>query len=138
MDSLLKGIPRVILSFDDVLIDAQTPDPFADWLCSVLQRFHTADLKVKWEKCLLGIPQVDFLGFTVDTDGVHPARDKIRVICNVPPPSSKQELKAFLGLLNFYHSFIPHKAAVAKPLHRLLDKQAPGCGAPARWQRFRP
>ncbi|XP_060110918.1 uncharacterized protein K02A2.6-like, partial [Heteronotia binoei] len=34
-------------------------------------------------------------------------------------------LQSFLGLLNFYHSFLPHKAAVAEPLHRLLDKQAP-------------
>ncbi|XP_060113007.1 uncharacterized protein K02A2.6-like, partial [Heteronotia binoei] len=33
--------------------------------------------------------------------------------------------QAFLGLLNFYHAFLPHKAAVAEPLHRLLDKNRP-------------
>ncbi|KRX18868.1 Uncharacterized protein T07_3375, partial [Trichinella nelsoni] len=33
-------------------------------------------------------------------------------------------LQAFLGLLNFYHSFLKNKATVAEPLHRLLDKNA--------------
>lgn len=26
--------------------------------------------------------------------------------------------------MNFYHAFLPHKATVAEPLHRLLDKKA--------------
>nr|XP_037288668.1 uncharacterized protein K02A2.6-like [Rhipicephalus microplus] len=36
----------------------------------------------------------------------------------------RTELQAFLGLVNFYHAFLPHKATVAEPLHRLLDKKA--------------
>lgn len=35
------------------------------------------------------------------------------------------ELQAFLVLLNLYHTFLPHMAVVAKPLHRLLVKKAP-------------
>ena len=30
-------------------------------------------------------------------------------------------MQAFLGLLNFYHSFLKNKATVVEPLHRLLD-----------------
>ncbi|XP_060092539.1 uncharacterized protein K02A2.6-like, partial [Heteronotia binoei] len=37
----------------------------------------------------------------------------------------RAKLQSFLGVLNFYHSFLPHKAALAEPLHRLLDKKAP-------------
>ncbi|XP_060126817.1 uncharacterized protein K02A2.6-like [Zootoca vivipara] len=125
MDSLLKGIPGVTPFFDDVLIAGPTPEEFEDRLRSVLHRFQTAGLKVKREKCLLGVPQVDFLGFKVDAEGVHPTGDKVRAICEAPAPKSKSELQSFLGLLNFYHAFLPHKAAVAEPLHRLLDKRAP-------------
>ena len=62
------------------------------------------------------------MGFTIDEKGVHPTPAKVKVIHNVPQPQSKAELQAFLGLLNFYHAFLPNKATVAKPLHRLLDK----------------
>lgn len=40
-------------------------------------------------------------------------------------PTNKTELQAFLGLLNFYSIFLPHKASVAEPLHRLLDSTSP-------------
>ncbi|XP_032997764.1 uncharacterized protein K02A2.6-like [Lacerta agilis] len=124
MDHLLKGIPGVTPFFDDVLIAAPSREDFAASLRTVLQRFQAAGLKVKQKKCLLGVNSVDFLGFRVDADGLHPTEDKVRAICDAPAPKNKAELQAFLGLLNFYHAFLPHKAAVAEPLHRLLDKKA--------------
>lgn len=87
-------------------------------------KFNSAGLIIK-KKCFLGVDKVDFLGFTVDADGIHPAGDKNRAITKAPAPKSKVELQEFLGLLNFYHAFLPHKAVVAKPLHRLLGTKAP-------------
>ncbi|XP_060100332.1 uncharacterized protein LOC132575538, partial [Heteronotia binoei] len=125
MDSLLKGIPGVQPFFDDVLVAAPDPEEFGNRLREVLRRFQTAGLKVKREKCLLGVPRVEFLGFAVDATGIHPTEEKTRAIVQAPTPTSKAELQSFLGVLNFYHSFLPHKAALAEPLHRLLDKKAP-------------
>ncbi|XP_032997803.1 uncharacterized protein K02A2.6-like [Lacerta agilis] len=111
MDHLLKGIPGVTPFFNDVLIAAPSREDFAASLRTVLQRFQAAGLKVKQKKCLLGVNSVDFLGFRVDADGLHPTEDKVRAICDAPAPKNKAELQAFLGLLNFYHAFLPHKAA---------------------------
>lgn len=77
MNSLLKGLPGVTPFFDDVLIAVPTKEEFAACLCSVLQCFAIAGLKVKRENCLLGVDQMDFLGFTVDTARIHPSRDKL-------------------------------------------------------------
>lgn len=90
----------------------------------MLQRFDSAGLKVK-KKCLLGADKVDFLGFTVDADGIPPAGYKIRAILVALVPKSTAVLQAFLGLLKFHHIFLPQKAAVVDPLYRLLDKEAP-------------
>lgn len=122
MDSLLKGIPGVKPFFYDILIAVATPEDFTS---AVLHCFNEARLKVKREKCLLRVRKVDFLGFTVNADGLHPARGKVKAIVEVPQPKSKAELQAFLCLLNFYHAFLPRKAAVVEPLHHLLDKKAP-------------
>ncbi|XP_033014637.1 uncharacterized protein K02A2.6-like [Lacerta agilis] len=103
---------------------------------TVLQRFQAAGLQVKQKKCLLGVNSVDFLGFRVDADGLHPTEDKVHAICDAPAPKNKAELQAFLGLLNFYHAFLPHKAAVAEPLHQLLDKKAPWVWGPRQAKSF--
>ncbi|KFD51197.1 hypothetical protein M513_07961 [Trichuris suis] len=51
----------------------------------------------------------------------------MEAIYNAPIPRNKREVQAFLGLLNFYNSFLKDKATVAEPLHRLLDKGAKWC-----------
>ncbi|XP_062532911.1 uncharacterized protein LOC134201686 [Bombyx mori] len=61
-------------------------------------------------------------GFIIDAEGIHPAPSKVESILKTPKPKNVQELQAFLGLYNFYERFIPHKATVLEPLHRLLDK----------------
>lgn len=119
MDSLLKAIPGVTPFSNDVLISAPTGEEFASRMRTVLPHFDAAGLKVKREKCLLGGVKVDFLGFTMDMEDIPPAEDKIRVIKEAATPKSKAELQAFLGLLNVYHTFLPHTVAVAEPLHRL-------------------
>nr|XP_056718397.1 uncharacterized protein K02A2.6-like [Euleptes europaea] len=125
MEDLLKGLPGVVPYFDDVLIAASSEDELLDRVRRVLRCFRDAGLTVKREKCQLGLPQVEFLGYLIDAEGIHPTPDKIKAIHNAPPPRSKQELQSFLGLLNFYHAFLPNKASVAEPLHRLLDKSSP-------------
>uniref|UniRef100_A0A5S6QAL9 RNA-directed DNA polymerase n=1 Tax=Trichuris muris TaxID=70415 RepID=A0A5S6QAL9_TRIMR len=44
-----------------------------------------------------------------------------RAIKLAPPPKDVKQLQAFLGMLNFYSVFLPKKATVLEPLHRLLD-----------------
>uniref|UniRef100_A0A672LAQ4 Reverse transcriptase/retrotransposon-derived protein RNase H-like domain-containing protein n=1 Tax=Sinocyclocheilus grahami TaxID=75366 RepID=A0A672LAQ4_SINGR len=60
--------------------------------------------------------------FRVDKDGIKPTCEKVEAIQKAPPPWNKTELQAFLRLLNFYSCFLPNKATVLEPLHRLLDQ----------------
>lgn len=123
IDSLLKGIPGITPFFDSILIVAPTSSEFAGCLCTMLQWFQTTGLKVKWGKYFLGVPCLNFLGFTMDADGIHLAQDKIHAICSAPVSQNNAKLHA-LELLNFDHAFPSHKVAVVKLLHRLLDNQA--------------
>ncbi|XP_039192295.1 uncharacterized protein K02A2.6-like, partial [Crotalus tigris] len=124
MENTLRGIPGVCPYFDDVLIAGDSTHILAERLRAVLLRFRKSGLKLKKDKCMIGVPSTEFLGFKIDAAGIHPAESKLTAILEAPRPKSKAELQAFLGLLNFYNSFLPQKASVAEPLHRLLDKQA--------------
>lgn len=82
-----------------------------------------ASLKLKKQKCRFGVPRVEFLGCLINSTGIHPTPSTVEAIKKVPTSTNKTELQAFLGLLNFYSVFLPHKASVAEPLHRLLDNK---------------
>lgn len=48
--------------------------------------------------------------------------DKVQVIYDFPQPKSDRQLRQFIGLVNFYHRFLPHAAELMQPLHDLLSK----------------
>lgn len=125
MERLLCGLPGVVPYFDDVLISASSQGELIERVRNVLLCFRKAGLKLKKHKCVIGVPKVEFLGFLIDANGIHPTPSKAEAIRSAPTPTCKAELQAFLGLLNFYNSFLPHKASLAEPLHRLLDKNCP-------------
>ena len=63
---------------------------------------------------------MDFLGHRVNSQGICPLPDKVQVIQNFPQPQSQGQLREFLGLINFYHRFIPHCAQLLQPLQQFL------------------
>ncbi|KAG5865080.1 hypothetical protein JTB14_038365 [Gonioctena quinquepunctata] len=122
MDSRLAGIKGVMSYFDDVLIVAESADQLEVKLRSVLKRFKEDGLRLRADKCEFFVCQVKFLGFLITKDGSSPTNGKIKAIQEAPAPTSKLELQAFLGMLNFFHLFLENKATVAEPLHKLLHK----------------
>ncbi|KRY27372.1 Uncharacterized protein T01_13067 [Trichinella spiralis] len=123
IDQLTKCIPGVLPYFDDILIVAKDESMLAKRLATLLKRFYDAGLRLNAEKCKFCLRRIQFLGFDIDASGIHPSKQKVAAIHNTPQPKNKEELQTFLGLLNFYHSFLQNKATVAEPLHRLLDKE---------------
>lgn len=125
MERLLHGLPRVVLYFDNIFVSAKSEAELVRHLRLVFNCFRQKGLKLKANKCKLGARQVEFLGFLVDADSLHPAPSKVRAILEAPILANRTELQAFLSLLNFYNIFLPHKSTVAEPLHRLLRAQDP-------------
>lgn len=125
MERILHSIPGVIPYFDDVLMSATSRPELLARVRTVLSRFQQVGLTVKKEKCHIAVPQVEFLGFLIDSVGLHPTTSKTKAIHEAPTPTSKAELQAFLGLLNFYTIFLRYKASVVEPLHWLLDCKSP-------------
>ena len=58
--------------------------------------------------------------------------DKVQAIRDFPLPFTQRKLREFLGLVNFYHRFVPSCAQTLQPLHDLL-KTAPKGTAPLTW-----
>ena len=53
----------------------------------------------------------------MDSHGIHPLEEKVQVIRDFPQPTTQRKLREFLGLVNFYHRFLPN---TLQPLNELL------------------
>ncbi|KAJ1524592.1 hypothetical protein ONE63_011078 [Megalurothrips usitatus] len=121
---LLAGLDGVKVWLDDILVRGRTRQEHDALLHEVLTRLSAAGLRVHAEKCQFYMTSLDYLGFHLDAEGVTPLPDRVAAIANAPAPTNVSELRAFLGKLNFYDKFLPHRATVCEPLYRLLDKEA--------------
>ena len=105
VDSLLQGIPHTIVYLDDILITGKTQDEHCRNLETVLSRLTQAGLRLKRNKCVFFQKEVAYLGHKIDKQGIYPNGEKVRAIQNAPEPKNVQELRAYLGLINYYGRF---------------------------------
>ncbi|XP_046868462.1 uncharacterized protein LOC124460906 [Drosophila willistoni] len=125
IERIVQNVSGVLPYFDDIIVMGKSEQELAVRLNEVLSRFDKAGLRLRRDKCQFGVPSVEFLGFKIDALGIRPCASKVEAIKCAPAPKDKKQLQAFLGLIKLYQAFLPYKATVAEPLHRLLDKNAP-------------
>ncbi|XP_039511288.1 uncharacterized protein K02A2.6-like [Pimephales promelas] len=123
MESLVAGIPNVAVYLDDILLTGQSDQGHLATLNQVLNRLREAGLRLKRNKCVFMEQEAEFLGHKVDASGLHPLPHKVRAIQEAPAPTNVTELRAYLGLLNYYNRFLPHLSTLLSPLHGLLRKE---------------
>ena len=66
---------------------------------------------------------VEYLGHQIDRHGIQALPEKVTAITNAPKPRNVQELRSFLGLLNYYGKFIPNLSSILHPLNQLLREK---------------
>lgn len=120
MNSLLAGIDGVACLLDDIVISGLNREEHDQRVLNVLQRLSEVGLRLNIKKCVFAVNRVCFLGYEIDSEGIHPSKEKIQEIKEKPIPRNKTELKAFLGLYNFYERFVINKASIMQPLYKLL------------------
>ena len=77
-------------------------------------------LKIKLKKCHFFQCCIVFLGYVLSADSISANPEKVDKVKSWPVPMSPKELHSFLGLVSYYHHFIPNFAVIAKGLHDLV------------------
>ena len=125
METLLAGIAGVGVLIDDVIVSAGSEEEHLQRLEEVLKRFSEAGLRLQRKKCQFGAASVVYLGHHISAEGVKPTTDKVSAIDRAPEPKNLKELKAWLGLVNYYAKFMKNLATKLAPLYRLLKREQP-------------
>ena len=63
---------------------------------------------------------VEYLGYRIDAQGLHAIEKKVEAIRNAPAPENQQQLRSFLGMINYYSKYISNYSTITHPLNELL------------------
>ena len=126
IDEIFSDMPNILGIADDILVigynDNGTDHDTA--VCKVLWRFKEVNLKLNKEKCHFRCTSIPFFGEVISRRGVQPYPQKIKALTDMPAPNNKNELQAFLGIINYLGKFSQGTANVCDPLHKLTSSKA--------------
>ena len=69
----------------------------------------------------VGVATLEFLGHKVSEHGIEPLEERVQALQQFPLPDTQRKLREFLGLINFYHRFVPNCAGILQPLNAMLS-----------------
>ncbi len=129
MDILLRPHQSYAAAYlDDVVVHSESWEEHLAQLRRVLLELWRAGLTANPRKCHLALFDARYLGFQVGRGLIRPQEKKVTAILSAPQPTTKTQVRAFLGLAGYYRCFIPNFSSLASPLTDLTRKGQPENG----------
>lgn len=120
MENLFKGMEGVQPFLDDILITGPTTQDHLQRLEEVFKKLEEVGLTVCPDKCVFFKDEVEYLGFKISKEGLRKTDSKMATITKAKKPTNITEVRAFTGLVNYYHKFLPNIAHILSPIYNLL------------------
>ncbi|KAG5897166.1 hypothetical protein JTB14_020895 [Gonioctena quinquepunctata] len=118
----LRRCKNCINYLDDIIVYGSTEQEHDDCLVKVMQVFE--DILLNKTKCIKKVQQLCFLGHNLSHKGIDADQEKVKTILQFRPPTSKEEVRSFLGLVTYLGKFIPDLATTTEPLRQLTRRDA--------------
>ena len=110
---------------DDLLIFSNSFVEHIEHLQKLMSAIYEEGFRLNFKKCTFASNYIRYLGHIITSTSVTPLQDNLVAINSFPVPSSRKNVRQFLGKINFYRKFIPNSASLLEPLHSLLRKNSP-------------
>ena len=125
MVNLLGDLPYVQVYIDDVLI--LTDGSYEDHLKkvrTVLDRLEKANFRARVNKCMFASQETEYLGYYLTRKGIIPQPKKVEAILRLVAPTSKRQLRRFLGMVNYYRDMWQKRSHILAPLSKLCSPKS--------------
>ncbi|KAI5738884.1 hypothetical protein M8J77_012282 [Diaphorina citri] len=126
MDKVLRGLDFCFPYIDDVLVASETESQHLEHLTIIFERFQQYSLVLNPSKCVFGQPEVKFLGYLISNQGTCPLPNRVKDILDYEQPTTAKGLRQFLGMVNFYRSFISRASDTLATVSDLLTDNIKG------------
>jgi hypothetical protein len=113
---------KICVFLDDILIPSETVEDNLTILDIVLKRLKQNKLRLRTDKCHFLMTTINYLGYTVSSEGISPCQEHIDSVFRFPTPRNTREVQSFLGLVSYFRRFIQNFSYIAQPLCNLTKK----------------
>lgn len=116
--------PFVFAYLDDIVIATDSFERHIHCLKLTAERLAKAGLKININKSEFCIPEIKYLGYILNKDGLQTDKDKVKCISEFPTPTNVKEVRRFMGMAGWYRRFISDFSSITAPLTKLTGKKA--------------
>ena len=109
----------VMVFIDDILIYTKTVEEHEEVVRWLLRRLSEEGYYANPEKCEFFMREVSFLGHVINEAGFHVQQHKVKAVAAWPTPTTRTQVRAFLGLTGYYRKFVEGYSQIALPLTEL-------------------
>lgn len=114
----------MVLFLDDILIYSKSEKEHKHHLQRLFEILRKNKIYIRPSKCKFGASEVEYLGYTLNSEGISTQGRLVKAVTDWPTPKSVKDVQRFLGLSNFYRRFIKNYAAIVRPISDLIRKKS--------------
>jgi hypothetical protein len=114
----------VVVFIDDILVYSKNEAEQEQHIRIILQWLRDHQLYAKFSKCAFWLKKVPFLGHVISTESIAVDPSKVQEVLDWKSPRLVMQIHSFLGLAGYYRWCIPNFSKIAKPMTKLLEKDA--------------
>ena len=122
MKELFSDMETVCAHIDDLLIITnKSYGHHLEKLDEVLKRLKEAWLKVNLTKSFLVKQELEYLGYWITRQGIKPLTKKVDAIHKLKAPTTRNQLRSFISIVNYYQNMWKGRADLIAPLTALTS-----------------
>ena len=87
----------------------------------VLTRLQESGLKVNAVKSFFARTNLEYLGYNISREGLRPSQKKVEAILQIKAPTTRKQLRRFIGMVNYYRDMWPQRSHFLAPLSSMTS-----------------
>jgi hypothetical protein len=126
MYEIFSDLEYVHVYIDNLLVTScSTFEEHLQRLRLVFSRLSETGLKINASKSHFPVSEIEYLGYWITRNGIQPVPKKVEAIQCIAPPTTRKQVRSFIGLINYYRDMWPRQSEILAPLTRLTSKDVP-------------
>lgn len=122
-ENILRKLRGGTVFLDDIKITGATDAEHLERRQAVFKRLREYNIKINLERSEFFKEKINYCGYIIDKYGIHKEKKKMEAVAEMPRPRNTTEVRAFIGLMNYYGRFMLSLSAILYPLNQLLRKE---------------
>lgn len=102
IENILNGIPGVAVFLDDIRVTGKNLEEHIKRLELVFKQLSKHNVRINKKKCEFLKDSISYCGYVIGKNGISKEKQKIEAVRKMPRPNNITELRAFIGLINYY------------------------------------